>query len=662
MAAVKTLPTDVSKVGAEGNVKLFGRWEAHEVECKDISLTDYIQIRHAVYLPHTAGRYAKKQFKKAQMPIVERLVDSLMMKGRNNGKKLMAVRIVAHAFEIIHLLTDQNPIQVLVDAIVNTGPREDSTRIGSQGTVRRQAVDVSPLRRVNQAVALLTIGTRESAFRNVKSVAECLADELINAAKGSSNSYAIKKKDELERVAKSNRLLCTRIRDCLSVLVSGTGSISQSKRRNGHKENPGCCMSSQQTAKPSLQGVRIKARKGAVKAQAKHEPSVFRDQVYKYLEPVQSGDFEGYTKELVAAGGTLEYLKYADALFEILIVGGLLQPGGNFLDDGAPKSPFSVANVPEPVQIDEVKKYVEVFNKLIRRYKYLQRPLEESSLPTLMQYMHRWPPEQKDKVAIATGLMISQGLASASCLQTLTKDSIVKDGAALSIVTSVFRVILAEQTMDHLSSLLKKGGIKDLLLFFPVPKRTADALLTHFKEANLPQISDWYTKKQTSALKTQLIAQLKEMCENEEPPEAIITAIKEHQAALPETELVQVIWQGLMASVDWSARADQIEGLALREVTKYAPIIEPFCNTGKSQVALINVVQVYCYDDTRIIKAFPQILKVLYNKDCVSDQAIIYWFQKGAKPQGKQHFLKASEPLVKFLQSQQDESDEEDEE
>jgi hypothetical protein len=49
------------------------------VEVKDISLTDYIQIRHAVYLPHTAGRYAKKQFKKAQMPIVERLVDRLVV-------------------------------------------------------------------------------------------------------------------------------------------------------------------------------------------------------------------------------------------------------------------------------------------------------------------------------------------------------------------------------------------------------------------------------------------------------------------------------------------------------------------------------------------------------------------------------------------------------
>src|SRR5690349_7547667 len=103
-------------------------------------------------------------------------------------------------------MTDQNPIQIAVDAIVNCGPREDSTRIGSAGTVRRQAVDVSPLRRVNQAIALLTIGARESAFRNIKTIAECLADELINAAKGSSNSYAIKKKDELERVAKSKCL------------------------------------------------------------------------------------------------------------------------------------------------------------------------------------------------------------------------------------------------------------------------------------------------------------------------------------------------------------------------------------------------------------------------------------------------------------------------
>lgn len=118
---------------------------------------------------------------------------------------MLAVRIVRHTLELIHILTDQNPVQILVDSIINTGPREDSTRVGSAGVVRRQAVDVSPFRRVNQSLYLMTVGSRESAFRNVKTIAECLADEIVNAARGSSNSYAVKKKDEIERVAKANR-------------------------------------------------------------------------------------------------------------------------------------------------------------------------------------------------------------------------------------------------------------------------------------------------------------------------------------------------------------------------------------------------------------------------------------------------------------------------
>ncbi|KAI0527196.1 hypothetical protein KFK09_002795 [Dendrobium nobile] len=208
MAAALSSPPQSSGLALPTDVKLFNRWSFEEIEVSDMSLADYIAVtpsKHATYLPHTAGRYSVKRFRKAQCPIVERLTNSLMMHGRNNGKKLKAVRIVKHAMDIIHLLTDTNPIQIIVDAVINSGPREDATRIGSAGVVRRQAVDISPLRRVNQAIYLLTTGARESAFRNIKTIAECLADELINAAKGSSNSYAIKKKDEIERVAKANR-------------------------------------------------------------------------------------------------------------------------------------------------------------------------------------------------------------------------------------------------------------------------------------------------------------------------------------------------------------------------------------------------------------------------------------------------------------------------
>lgn len=92
-----------------------------DVQVNDISLEDYLAVKpkYARFTAHTAGRYQTRRFRKAQCPIVERLNNSLMMHGRNNGKKLMANRIIEHTFDIIHLLSDQNPIQVVIDAIIN---------------------------------------------------------------------------------------------------------------------------------------------------------------------------------------------------------------------------------------------------------------------------------------------------------------------------------------------------------------------------------------------------------------------------------------------------------------------------------------------------------------------------------------------------------------
>ena len=191
------------------NPRLFNKWNYDQVTVSDVALKELLavnqKLKYKVFLPHTAGRYQVKPFRKTTMPIVERLVCSLMGNGRNNGKKQLAIRIVKHAFELIHLTTEQNPIQVLVDAIINASPREDTTRVGTGGNAKRQAVDVSPLRRINQSLYLISTGARAAAFRNSKTMSECLADELVNASKKSTNSYAIKKKDEIERAAKSNR-------------------------------------------------------------------------------------------------------------------------------------------------------------------------------------------------------------------------------------------------------------------------------------------------------------------------------------------------------------------------------------------------------------------------------------------------------------------------
>ena len=139
------------------------------------------------------------------MPVVERVINALMFHSRNCGKKLKAMRIMKQCLEIIHLQTGLNPIQVIIDGIANCGPREDSTRIGKGGNVKRVAVDVSSFRRVCQGIYYITKYARDKSMKNHRNIAEVLADEFIQAATENPNSSAIKKKGEIERNAKANR-------------------------------------------------------------------------------------------------------------------------------------------------------------------------------------------------------------------------------------------------------------------------------------------------------------------------------------------------------------------------------------------------------------------------------------------------------------------------
>ncbi len=188
--------------------KLFGKWNYNEVVIENQTLENFIAVKETksqVFVPHTAGRYQLRQFRKSTMPIVERLVGGLQFHGRNTGKKLKAIRIVKQAFEIINLQTGENPINVLIRAIDNAGPREDSTRIGKGGNVKRQAVDVSSFRRLNQGIYFITKYARDKSFKNSKNIAEILADEVIQAAANNPNCSSIKKKDDIEKSAKVNR-------------------------------------------------------------------------------------------------------------------------------------------------------------------------------------------------------------------------------------------------------------------------------------------------------------------------------------------------------------------------------------------------------------------------------------------------------------------------
>jgi small subunit ribosomal protein S7 len=185
------------------DIRIFGKWDT-KVEIRDPSLKKYISLM-PVYLPHTGGRHEHRRFGKSRVPIVERLINQLMKPGRNKGKKFLAYNIVRASFEIIAARTGQNPIQVLVRAIENSAPREEVTRIMYGGIVYYVAVDVSPQRRVDLALRYLVEGARTASFNNPKPIDEALAEEIIAASSNDPKSYAIRKKEETERIALSSR-------------------------------------------------------------------------------------------------------------------------------------------------------------------------------------------------------------------------------------------------------------------------------------------------------------------------------------------------------------------------------------------------------------------------------------------------------------------------
>lgn len=183
---------------------VFGKYDPSEVEVGDPALQNYISLEPKL-VPHTRGVYANYPFGKERMSIVERLINKIMRKEHNTGKKIQAYNIVKESFEIIEKKTEKNPLQVLVDALTNAGPREGIVRLKYGGIAVPKSIDISSMRRLNQALQNISEGARRTSFKSKKSVSVCLADEIMNAANNDSRSFAVSRKEEIERVAKSAR-------------------------------------------------------------------------------------------------------------------------------------------------------------------------------------------------------------------------------------------------------------------------------------------------------------------------------------------------------------------------------------------------------------------------------------------------------------------------
>jgi small subunit ribosomal protein S7 len=185
-------------------IKLFGKWSFEGLEVVDPGLKRYVSL-NPVVIPTSGGHHEHRRFKKSEVNIAERLVNMMMRHGRAGGKKARAISVVKNAFEIVNLRSGKNPLEVLIKALENAAPSEETTRISYGGVVYHISVDIASQRRVDLALRFVSTGAREASQNNPKTFEECLADELLYASARDPKSYGVQKRDETERIALSSR-------------------------------------------------------------------------------------------------------------------------------------------------------------------------------------------------------------------------------------------------------------------------------------------------------------------------------------------------------------------------------------------------------------------------------------------------------------------------
>ena len=164
--------------------KIFDLYELSGIKVEDPGLRAVINLQPKLILK-SQGRNASKMGQ-VKVNVVERLMNRIgtaghrgkkhkIILGTSSGKYSKNMKIVLDAFKIVEEKTKKNPVAVFVKAIENSAPRDEITVIEYGGARYPQAVDVSPIRRVNLAIKNIVHGASDKAFGKKKDIVQTMA-------------------------------------------------------------------------------------------------------------------------------------------------------------------------------------------------------------------------------------------------------------------------------------------------------------------------------------------------------------------------------------------------------------------------------------------------------------------------------------------------------
>ncbi|KAK9508398.1 hypothetical protein O3M35_005969 [Rhynocoris fuscipes] len=414
---------------------------------------------------------------------------------------------------------------------------------------------------------------------------------------------------------------------------------------------------SQKTEKPVLSGQRIKTRKRDEKE--KYDPTGFRDSILVGLEKA-GPDLEAVSKFLDTAGSKLDYRRYGEALFDILIAGGLLVPGGQIAQDGDKQCKTTSCIFAAPCDIASLRNYEQVFTKLMRRYKYLEKMFEDEMRKVLV-FLKGFTELERTKLARMTALWIANGSVPPNVLQVLINEHLVKDNLALEFLLEVLVTWKQERGLTSLTSGLKRGGLEGKLMdFFPSNKRTDEHLRAVFEERGLSEVVKLHLAQASQEAKRDIQKELEDKLAEGAPIKDMINDIKEASSKhlISEQDVITLIWATVMSQAEWNKKEELVAEQALKHIQKYVALFAAFTDSSKAEMALLLKIQEYCYENMNFMKIFQKIILLFYKKEVISEEVILKWYRDGHSVKGKMLFLEQMKLFVEWLQSAEEETSE----
>ncbi|XP_030003314.1 eIF5-mimic protein 1 isoform X1 [Sphaeramia orbicularis] len=402
--------------------------------------------------------------------------------------------------------------------------------------------------------------------------------------------------------------------------------------------------------KPVLTGQRFKTRKRDEKE--KFEPTVFRDTIVAGLNEA-GGDLDAVAKFLDVTGSRLDYRRYADTLFDILIAGSMLAPGGTRIDEGDKTKVTAYCVFTTEESHAALRLYAQVFNKLIRRYKYLEKAFEEE-IKKLLLFLKAFSESEQTKLAMLTGILLATSTLPPPIINSLFTDSVVKEGISASFAVKMFKAWIAEKDANSVTSSLRKANLdKRLLELFPPTKQNVDHFSKYFNEAGLKELSEFLRVQQSLGTRKELQKELQERLSQQCPIREMVMYVKEEMKRneLQEQAVIGLLWTCLMNAVEWNKKEELVTEQALKHLKHYAPLLAVFSTQGQSELVLLLKIQDYCYDNIHFMKSFSKIVVLFYKADVLSEEAILKWYRDAHSAKGKSVFLEQMKKFVEWLQN-----------